>query len=108
MGPQGSVKGYKDVGSSEEALRSALMKGPVSVAVEADQSSFSAYSSGVLTGMCGSNVDHGVLAVGYGEESGKKYWKVKNSWGPSWGENGYVRIERGSPDHEGKCGILTK
>merc|ERR1711937_260174 len=68
---------------------------------EADQMSFQMYSGGVLTGSCGTNLDHGVLAVGYGTSSGTDYWKVKNSWGASWGMDGYVLIERGVD----KCGI---
>lgn len=75
--------------------------GPNSVAIEADQRSFQHYSSGVLTARCGSNLDHGVLAVGYGTEGSTDYWKVKNSWGSTWGMDGYVLIQRGV----NKCGI---
>merc|ERR1719174_2895783 len=102
--PQGGVTGYKDV-SSESALLDAVTNvGPVSVAIEADQSSFQGYSGGVLTGNCGTQLDHGVLAVGFGTSGGTDYWKVKNSWGASWGMNGYVLIERGV----NKCGIASE
>jgi C1A family cysteine protease len=99
--------GYVDVTkNSESALTSALNSGPVSVAIEADQSSFQLYKSGVFTGTCGTNLDHGVLAVGYGTDGGKDYYKVKNSWGTKWGEGGYIRIERNSKQNGGQCGIL--
>jgi C1A family cysteine protease len=102
----GTVTGYKDVTSdSEEALMEAVMQQPVSVAIEADQSAFQLYSSGVLTASCGTSLDHGVLVVGYGELDGTKYWKVKNSWGSSWGLDGYVLLERGVGSG-GECGIL--
>ena len=71
---------------SNSALKSALVQQPVSVAIEAYQSSFQLYSSGVLTTSCGSRLNHGVLAVGYGNDAGTNYWKVKNSWRTSWGE----------------------
>merc|ERR1712080_184990 len=80
---------------------------PVSVAIEADQSAFQLYKGGVLTGNCGASLDHGVLVVGYGTDSGKDYWIVKNSWGPSWGEKGYVRIQRGKKG-PGECGIKSE
>merc|ERR1739845_138505 len=80
--PKGSVTGFKDVTTdNEQAMMSALAQQPVSIAIEADKSVFQLYKSGVLSGTCGSNLDHGVLAVGYGTDGGKDYWLVKNSWG---------------------------
>jgi cathepsin L len=99
---------YVDVTTnSDSALMSALNIGPVSVAIEADQAAFQLYKSGVFTSSCGDNLDHGVLAVGYGTESGKDYYKVKNSWGTSWGENGYIKLQRGVSQKTGQCGILS-
>merc|ERR1712185_103767 len=99
--PKGGVTGYKDISSESKLLDAVTNTGPVSVAIEADQFSFQMYSSGVLTGSCGTNLDHGVLAVGFGTSGGTDYWKVKNSWGASWGMSGYVLIQRGV----NKCGI---
>jgi len=105
--PQGGVVGYTDVSTdSEQAMMSAVAQQPVSIAIEADQYSFQLYSSGVLTASCGTRLDHGVLAVGYGSEAGTDYWKVKNSWGSSWGEQGYVRLQRGKGG-AGECGLLA-
>jgi len=95
------ITGYKDVTHTENALGASVDIGPVSVAIEADQSGFQLYKSGVFCGVCGTSLDHGVLAVGYGAEGTSDYWKVKNSWGTSWGEAGYIRICRNS----NKCGI---
>merc|ERR1712048_1431912 len=99
--PEGGVTGFVDINSENDLLDAVTNVGPISVAIEADQRSFQGYSSGVLTGNCGTSLDHGVLAVGFGTESGTNYWKVKNSWGSSWGMNGYVLIQRG----DNKCGI---
>ena len=68
-------------------LKAALMKGPASVAIEADTMVFQTYSSGIITSSaCGKNLDHGVVAVGYGVENGVEFFIVRNSWGASWGE----------------------
>jgi len=91
-------------------LKEAVSMGPVSIAIEADTKAFQLYTSGVLTGdACGTNLDHGVLIVGYGEEQGTEYWLVKNSWGPSWGDEGYIKIGRSdSTNDPGVCGIAMQ
>ena len=84
-----------------------MSNGPVAIAIEADTRYFQSYASGVLTeATCGTSLDHGVLIVGYGEESGQKYWLVKNSWSTTWGDAGYVKIARSdSVNDAGICGI---
>jgi cathepsin L len=101
-------KSFTDVAkNSDSALMTALVQQPVSVAIQANQPAFQLYKSGVLTGTCGSNLDHGVLTVGYGTwTDGTDYYKVKNSWGTSWGMSGYILIQRGNPQRCGECGIL--
>ena len=93
--------------NSDSALMTALVQQPVSIAIQANQPAFQSYKSGVLTGTCGTNLDHGVLAVGYGTwTDGTDYYKVKNSWGTSWGMSGYILIQRGNTQRCGECGIL--
>jgi len=92
---------------SMTALMTAVTQQPVSIAIQANQPSFQLYASGVITGLCGTQLDHGVLAVGYGTVSGTDYWKVKNSWAASWGMEGYVLLEKGNPQVGGQCGILN-
>jgi len=106
---KGSVTGHVDVDATEDALAEAVSAGPVSVAIQAN-TIFQFYHGGVMGGLCGATLDHGVLVVGYGVDlspgRGKKYWKVKNSWGSSWGEAGYVRMKKGKGG-KGQCGILS-
>lgn len=100
-------KCYDVESNNQLALKHAVFMQPVSVAIEADTFSFQSYSLGVLdTPKCGTNLDHGVLIVGYGEENGKLYWLVKNSWSESWGDNGYIKIARSESENDpGICGI---
>jgi cathepsin L len=96
---------YKQVtAKSPDQLKAALNNGPVSVAIEADKAVFQQYTGGVLTGAdCGTQLDHGVLAVGYGKENDQEYILVKNSWGPDWGDKGFIKL--GIEDGAGVCGI---
>jgi len=103
-----TIKAYTDVApGSSSALETAVVQQPVSIAVEADQSGFQFYTSGVLMAAnCGTNLDHGVLAAGYGTDPTLgAYWLVKNSWGASWGDHGYIRLQKG--DGISTCGILS-
>jgi len=91
--------------ANEELIKEELYRnGPLAIGIEPDED-FMYYSDGVYksstpkknsTGaMEWEQVDHGVLLVGYGEENGQKYWRIQNSWGPDWGEDGFFRILRG-------------
>jgi len=85
-------------------LKAALQLGPVAIAVDALH--LQLYFGGIIKHLCGTSLDHGVLLVGYGTDSGTDYWLVKNSWGASWGESGYFRVERDdSKDGKGLCGV---
>jgi len=104
-----TLSSYKDVTSgSETDLATAVQQQPVSVAIDASHTSFQLYSTGIYHDIfCSSTkLDHGVLAVGFGTDtsSSKNYWIVKNSWGTSWGQAGYIYM---SKDRNNNCGIAT-
>ncbi|XP_063906825.1 procathepsin L-like [Zophobas morio] len=101
-------RGFVDVPhGSEQDLQSAVATvGPISVAIDASRPSFMHYKSGVYyEPKCSSKMlDHGVLVVGYGADNGKNYWIVKNSWGKTWGTQGYIKMAR---NRNNNCGIAT-
>ena len=93
---------------SHAILRDAVADvGPVAVSIDASKSSFNFYSGGVYDEPSCSTTshDHAVLVVGYGTEDGKDYWLVKNSWGPEWGESGYIKMTRS--DNTDQCAIAS-
>lgn len=109
--PVVTLSSCSDVKANDQiSLKAAVAQQPVAIAIEADTRYFQSYAGGILTSTsCGTNLDHGVLIVGYGTENGIDYWLVKNSWGPSWGEKGYVRIARSSLVNDpGICGIAME
>lgn len=90
--------------TSVPALKAAIEKGPVSVTVEADRPAFQGYKTGVLnTAQCGTSLDHAITAVGWGTSGSQDYYIVRNSWGASWGSNGYINIA--AVAGKGICGI---
>ena len=103
------ITNYSDITqNNEEMLMRAVQHQPVSVAIQANKRSFQMYQSGIYNDPdCGFELDHGVLLIGYGYDKtyDMDYWIIKNSWGSSWGENGYVRIQRNMDDERGLCGI---
>lgn len=102
---------YTDVkANSDNDMMSALAQQPVSIAIQADQKDFQLYKSGVFSGSCGTKLDHGVLVVGYGSLDGDDYYRVKNSWGTTWGDNGYIYLGRGDKfnNGSGQCGMLMQ
>lgn len=101
-----SIDGFEDVPVNDEhALKKAVSQQPISVAICASES-LQFYSKGIVEECC-TELDHGVLAVGYGVQAGIPFWIVKNSWGGSWGEEGFFRLRRNVASKKGTCGIAT-
>lgn len=102
-----SIDGHEDVPANDEAsLKKAAAHQPVSVAIEAT-SQLQFYSRGVFDAQCGTQLNHGVLLVGYSDEpkeGEQPYWLLKNSWGAGWGEEGFFRFKQGV-GKEGQCGV---
>ncbi|KAK9859312.1 hypothetical protein WJX84_009805 [Apatococcus fuscideae] len=105
-----TIDGYQDVPPNDEkSLLKAVANQPVSVAIEADQREFQLYQGGVFDAPCGTALDHGVLVTGYGtDEDGNDYWTVKNSWGPLWGDQGFIKLARGIENAAGQCGVAMQ
>lgn len=124
------ITGYVNVTNSVDALRAAIAaKGPISVGIDASHKSLSFYSNGVyyepacgqyllhlevqvsrfltcvmtLSGNKPDDLDHAVLAVGYGYQNGQEYWLIKNSWSTHWGNSGYVLMAQ----RDNNCGVTT-
>jgi len=99
--PYSQISGYSNVNRNEESIGHFTDFQPISVGIQADQSGFQFYSSGVFQGTCGQDLGHAVLVVGYGSAGGLPYWYLKNSWGTNWGEAGYMQMIR----NQNQCGI---
>lgn len=103
-----TIRSFRSIDkNSSGALKDILDFTPASVAVNAGSRGWQLYKEGIVTEDCGTDLDHGVLAVGYGEDgNGQGFFIVKNSWGPNWGEEGYIRVGTNNEDQGGVCGIL--
>jgi len=96
------VASHVIIDADEDQMAAWVAKnGPVSISIDAMTSIWWSYTGGIVSSCCNHDPDHAVLVTGFGEENGQKYWWVKNSWGENWGEQGYIRLERGS----NQCGI---
>ena len=100
-----NASGYKNVSRyNPQQMKAALSLKPLAVSIQADQPTFQSYKSGIFnSGDCGSSLNHATNVVGWGSEDGVDYWVMRNSWGKSWGESGYMRIQ--IVEGGGICGV---
>jgi len=107
VNPVASIRGYQMVPQqNEEELLKAVTHQPVSVLLDASGQAFQFYKEGVFAGdQCGTQLNHAVTAIGYDEDADGKYWLIRNSWGQTWGEGGYMKILRDTGAPQGLCGI---
>ncbi|XP_009069032.1 PREDICTED: cathepsin K, partial [Acanthisitta chloris] len=107
-GKAAKCRGYREIPQgNEKALKRAVARiGPISVGIDASLPSFQFYSRGVYydESCNGENINHAMLAVGYGAQKGTKHWIIKNSWGEEWGNKGYVLLAR---NMNNACGIAN-
>ena len=94
---------------SVSQTKAAIAQQPISVSIEADKMVFQLYSGGVFdSDQCGTSLDHAVALVGYGTDAGQDYFILRNSWGVTWGEQGYMRISTDTGSrNKGICGVLS-
>ncbi|EPS60205.1 hypothetical protein M569_14597, partial [Genlisea aurea] len=101
-----TIDSYVDIPEkNEQMLLEAVASQPVSVGISGGDAPFQFYSQGIFTGPCSTSLDHAVLIVGYDSKNGKDYWIVKNSWGKSWGMDGYMYVQRNTGNQNGICEI---
>ncbi|XP_061342716.1 low-temperature-induced cysteine proteinase-like [Gastrolobium bilobum] len=103
-----SIDGYADVAQSDSSLLCATAKQPISAGIDGSALDFQLYTGGIYDGECSSDpddIDHAILIVGYGSEDNEDYWIVKNSWGTTWGMEGYIYIRRNTDIKYGVCAI---
>jgi cysteine peptidase B len=90
-----TISGFQNVEGNEDAMAAFVYSsGPLSIGVDA--TSWQTYTGGIMTNCQSTQVDHGVLIVGFDDTNQPPYWIIKNSWGVTWGENGYIRVQKGT------------
>jgi len=111
--PAAAINGWQPIDDNDEAvLKAAVTQQPISVPIAASYD-FQHYMDGIFNGVCNTEIDHGALLVGYGiptsgRNKGIKFWRLKNSWGEQWGEQGYIRLLRDLENEpEGMCNITS-